>query len=253
LVDWRGPSGRVMKATDWPRIGPASEKGRRIKGTVKKFVTLFLAAMLLATVPGVALAVTGNGAPSGPHYNLNIIGVDNPKTADMTGTNGHTIFVALSGHTKINLCESGVDDGCEDVVGYQVIDRNGTDSNGALFALPNPDPDGDGTTVYSVWARALGTPGGKSLTTTCATDESGELECSLMTLELTRDKGRSKFDDVSKYLLYIYADIDEDGSVERVPLFSDKLQGYFWDYDNYGLKLAQLRFYEIPSEDIPAP
>src|SRR5205814_1176518 len=34
---------------------------------------------------------SGNGAPSGSHYNLNIIGVANPKTADMTGANGHTI------------------------------------------------------------------------------------------------------------------------------------------------------------------
>jgi hypothetical protein len=28
-------------------------------------------------------------------------------------------------------------------------------------------------------------------------------------------------------------------------LFSDALQGYFWSYDNTGLKLAQLRFYEV--------
>ena len=42
--------------------------------------------LLLLAVP----AFAGNGAPSGPHYNLNIIGVDNPKTADMTGSDGHT-------------------------------------------------------------------------------------------------------------------------------------------------------------------
>jgi len=28
---------------------------------------------------------TGNGAPSGAHYNLNIIGVSNPRTTPMTG------------------------------------------------------------------------------------------------------------------------------------------------------------------------
>lgn len=32
--------------------------------------------------------------------------------------------------------------------------------------------------------------------------------------------------------------------LERVPLFDQSLSGYFWDYDNQGLKLAQLRFYE---------
>ncbi|HET9794761.1 MAG TPA: hypothetical protein VFS34_09885 [Thermoanaerobaculia bacterium] len=36
-------------------------------------------------------ATTGNGAPSGAHYNLNIIGVENPKTDPMTGGDGHTI------------------------------------------------------------------------------------------------------------------------------------------------------------------
>jgi len=49
---------------------------------------------------------------------------------------------------------------------------------------------------------------------------------------------------VSKYLLYIYADLDDDGTLERVSLFDDALEGYFWDYDNEGLKLAQLRFYD---------
>ena len=46
-------------------------------------------------------AITGNGAPSGPHYNLNIIGVPKDKTADMTGNNGHRIFVPLLGKTSI--------------------------------------------------------------------------------------------------------------------------------------------------------
>lgn len=37
----------------------------------------------------------GNGAPSGPHYNLNIIGVEQEKSAKMTNSNRHTIFVPL--------------------------------------------------------------------------------------------------------------------------------------------------------------
>src|SRR5262245_8793813 len=49
------------------------------------------------------LAVNGNGAPSGAHYNLNVIGVPKGKSADMTGNNGHRIFVALQSKTKILL------------------------------------------------------------------------------------------------------------------------------------------------------
>ena len=204
-----------------------------------------IASMLMA--PAMAIALTGNGAPSGAHYNLNIIGVPKNKTADMDNNSGHRIFVKLDGKTNILLCESGVDAGCAGVDGFQVLDANGTDGT-ASFALPNPDPDGDGTTVYSVFARALGKPGGSSVTTTCATDPSdGSEVCSVISLELTRDKGRSTFDNVSKYLLYIYADIDGDGTLERVPLFGDALEGYFWEYDNSGLKIAQLRFYDCSS------
>lgn len=59
----------------------------------------------LLSITGIALAAgffslntvagQGNNAPSGPHYNLNIIGVENAKKADMTGSNRHTIFVPL--------------------------------------------------------------------------------------------------------------------------------------------------------------
>jgi hypothetical protein len=178
---------------------------------------------------------TGNGAPSGGHYSLNIIGVPKGKTASMTGDNGHRIFVPLVGNTKIMLIE-GPD--------FGVLDANGTDGE-ASFQLPNPDPGGDGVTVYSVFARALGTPGGKSLTTTCATDPFDGLPvCSIATLTLERKNGKSTFQNVSKELLYIYADINGDGILDRVALFDSALQSYFWDYDNTGLKLAQIRFYD---------
>jgi hypothetical protein len=64
---------------------------------------------------------------------------------------------------------------------------------------------------------------------------------------LVRDSGGSKFTNVSKALLYVYADLDGDGTVERLPLFDERLQDYFWQYDNNGLRLAQLRFYEVPT------
>jgi len=33
----------------------------------------------------------------------------------------------------------------------------------------------------------------------------------------------------------------------RIPLSSDSTKSYLWQYDNDGLKLAQLRFYEVPT------
>lgn len=182
-------------------------------------------------------ADTGNGSKSGGHYNLNIIGVPKGKSADMTGNNGHRIFVNLEGRTKI-LLKEGTD--------FAVLDANGTDGDGAAFQLPNPDPDNDGITTYSVYARALGKPGGAARIATCATDlATGEEICSTLTYVAVREKGKSSFTNVSRELLYIFADLDGDGTDERYPLFSDELEDYFWDYDNSGLKLLQLRFYEL--------
>jgi len=180
----------------------------------------------------------GNGAPSGAHYGLNIIGVANPKNVNMSGGDGHRIFVPLTGTAKIGLTEGE----------FAVLDANGTDGT-ATFQLPDPDPDGDGVTAYSVYARALGTPGGSSITTTCAIDpKTGEKVCSNQTMVLVRSGGASKFTNVSRALLYVTADIDGDGDIDKVPLFDDRLQEYFWQYDNNGLRLAQLRFYDTATD-----
>ena len=205
-----------------------------MKRTIMIVIALVL--VLAAAIP--AAAQTGNGAPSGAHYNLNIIGVPKGKSADMSNNNGHRIFVSLMGNSKILLSEGE---------NYQVLDANGTDGS-ASFQLPNPDPDNDGITEYSVWARALGKPGGSSVTTTCAYDELDQLWCSIYSMVLVREKGKSTFDNVTRELLYIYVDLDGDGTAERYPLFDEALQDYFWNYDNNGLKLAQLRFYEIPTD-----
>lgn len=172
---------------------------------------------------------------SGAHYNLNIIGVSKGKSATMDSNNGHRIFVNLDGNTKILLSEGEE---------FQVLDANGTDQNGAAFQLPNPDPDGDGITEYSVFARALGKPGGSAKLTTCAMVD-GEEVCSTLSAVFVREKGGPKIQNVSKELLYIYADLDEDGDDERYGLFDDELEDYFWSYDNNGLKLLQVRFYEV--------
>ena len=193
--------------------------------------------LLLVLTPAIsAYAGDGNGAPSGPHYNLNIIGVQKQKSADMDGNNGHRIFVNLVGKTKIMLYQA--DD-------YRVLDANGTDGK-AAFQLPSPDPDNDGVTTYSVYVRSLGKPDGAADLTTCAQDPAtGDEVCSMYILKMETRKNGNNFDDVSRYLLYVYADLNANGLPERYPLFDDRLQDYFWNYDNNGLKIAQFRFYEM--------
>lgn len=201
---------------------------------------------MLALSPMLAFA-TGNGAISGAHYNLNLIGTKE-KVATMTDNNGGRIFVNLEGNTKIGLSAGDT---------FRVLDANGTDGNGAKFQLPNPDSDNDGVTSYTVYARALGKPGKTASMTSCGmgpgldgvlgTIDDEEI-CSIATLEVERTKGKSSFENVSRELLYVYADLDGDTIAERYPLFDEAMQDYFWSYDNNGMKLVQLRFYEVPTD-----
>lgn len=231
--------------------------------TRKAFIALLALAELAAcehqssTAPDASLPPTpppsfgfGNGAPSGGHYNLNIIGVSKDKLADTTTNNGHVIFVPLFGKTTIDLCESGVGPACLNVTGFQVLDANGTDGT-AAFALPDPvNPTNPGTTLYSVYVRALGKPGGQATNTTCGqVDSSGTLItlCSVDTLRLGRTKGQQTFQNVTKDLLFIFAVLPGDTTVSRVALFDTTLVNSFWEYDNNGLRLAQFRFYPIPT------
>jgi hypothetical protein len=183
---------------------------------------------------GSAQPLNGTGAPSGAHFNLSIIGTKTKTGADVSG--GSRIFVPLQGSSRILLAE-----GAE----FAVLDANGTDGS-AQFQLPAADPDGDGVTNYEVFARALGKPGGAATLTTCATDPAtGEELCSTEVLSLVRSKGRQRFENVSKELLFVSVDLDGDGVTEQVSLFDDALQDFFWQVDNNGLRLAQLRFYPV--------
>lgn len=274
---------------------------------------------------------TGNGAQSGPHYNLNIIGVTNPKKADMTNSNRHTIFMPL--YTPKTKSGGGKDvysiDGTS-IEGqiwltpgpdFRVCDGNGFDAaygcpgfnfdawwngdfyddtgtyegdlgdpvsrkQGATFMLPcNENIVADGAdsfvpcdidaanimdyTVYVMGGGKLG--GGSANMTTCATYDDGsgnstsgdgDLVCSTGgTINISKITGKNQFTEVTQELgsllvvlcdgeLLTSAEFDAcvlgGGTVttERVALFSGDTEDWFWNYDNNGLRLAKLRFYE---------
>ena len=213
-----------------------------------------------------AVLVAGYAAPSragginlsGPHYNLNIIGVENPKTDPMTGGDRHTIFVALGSKTSSVTSRIYLTPGP-----FAVCDGNAFDAatacdgsivaqQGAVFQLPCdtavPTDTGcaNGGLSYQIWARALGTPGGTATVTTCAYDLTGALVCSTDNSVLSRSKGKSTFYNVTTALTTINACFDVSGVVtcETVSLFDSVLQDYFWQYANSGLRLLQLRFYQ---------
>jgi hypothetical protein len=148
---------------------------------MKKSLIFTLVFAMMITGTTWALESMDGTKLKGGHFTLNIIGVKNPKSADMDSDkgNGSTIFVHDYGKSKIGLVESGSADApmvaADD---FAVLDKNGTDNDGALFALPDPDLDPyvvgqdmtgvDTLSAYSIYVRPLGKPFGQAIITTCA-------------------------------------------------------------------------------------
>src|SRR5437899_10378998 len=217
------------------------------------FCVLLLLVLAFAT-PG--FTQTGNGAPNGAHYNLNIIGVENPKTDPLTGSDRHTIFVALGNKnsavtSKIYLtqgdfqvCDGNAFDAAYDCSGNQI------QSQGAVFQLPcNTNIPADITCAagtvsasYEVWARALGKPGGSVTVTTCANDPTtGEGVCSSENVMLVRGKGKQTYTNVTNELTSIYASLDDVLTYKRMVILSGGLYAAFWQHGNRRLRPLQLR------------
>jgi hypothetical protein len=220
--------------------------------------------LMMATFVSLTVSLSAQNL-SGPHYNLNIIGVDKTKTATMTNSDRHTIFVALGGKDGATVSSTiwlrpGFD--------FQVCDGNGFDAaydcngvpfknQGATFQLPcntyltySADlgcPTDVAQRSYVVWARALGKPGGNASMMTCATDTTTmEQVCSTdNVLTLKRGTGKSVWQDATSQLTSLEADVNGDGVLDTVALFADGLTDFFWQYDNQGLKHAQVRFYPL--------
>ena len=152
---------------------------------------------------------------------------------------------------------------------FGVLDANATDANGAILALPDPCADADPTTPctpsYRIFARAHGQPGGNATITTCA-DESGtgfdgtdDIWCGSNGINMAA-KGGQKAVEITNNLLRLTITVDETTDpglaaclgndrtgpeLETVYLFDNCLENYFWNYDNNGLKLLELRFYSV--------
>jgi len=214
---------------------------------MKKLFAVVLAVLMLATTGGVVLAGQGNGTPNmGVAYTLNIIGVPagHEKSADMDCGDGHRIFVYLGGktgdavRTDIYLKEGD----------FAVLDCNGTDDGRAEFQLPKPT-----LTANPDDPKALGQPGGKVKITTCMEDKGDPTTryCSTESYVAVSStgKGAKTYVNVTKELLTVCVCewVTDHWVCQRVGIFDNVLKDYLWQYDNNGLKHAQLKFYEDPT------
>ncbi len=196
-----------------------------------------MAAFFLAILAASPLVqATGNGAPSGQHFNLNLIGAKTSNCPQTDGSGGNVIFVPLWGNSKIYLVQGST---------FAVLDNNACTDGVASFQLPPTNTTG-GSPSYTVWARVVGTPGGKGTLTTCATDvATGEVVCSLNQVITMRTKGDQKFVNVTDQLTTLCFVPTGSTTVTCVNIFDPSFFGFFWDYNNQGQKVLQLRFYPV--------
>jgi hypothetical protein len=229
---------------------------------------LCLTLVLALAVP--TFAQVGKGL-SGAHWNLNIIGVPKDKTVPtMTDSNRHVIFVPLQSGADVTRQVKIYYERGED---FRVIDGNATNDNEATIQVPY-EFCADLTTgceellSFNVYAVGLGKPkGGAIVTAECtysldAVGGSGtECEDTLLmgSFSVDREKGNPKPVNITNVFRATGClDVNTDGSCNTGDLqFSNlwifnipQLTEYFWDYDNNGLKLMQVRFYETTSGSI---
>ena len=218
----------------------------------------------------------GNGLPSGPHFNLNLVGHPKEYTGN-GGDNGkrHTILVPLitvpdasPGYDPFTVTtdepKGGIRIYFRPGPDFAVIDGDATDGE-ATFEVPGIFDPGTGDLIevprYEVYAAAGGKPNKKAEIDAWWTYEEDTVTTYVYIghLELKRDRGKPKWENCT-YLFEYTGDItyDPDGSGPLDPVlyeFRDEwvwdidfLQTYFWNYFSNGLRLAKFRFYPVPEE-----
>lgn len=211
---------------------------------MKKVIAIGLAVVLVLTLAvgsTVALAKPNGPKPgtdfSGPHYNLNLIG----KKADWNGGGGynnpdrHTMFVPqdTTGYTTPNG-EDGITIWMSQGSEFAVFDGNAFDDGECSFQLAPGK--------YTVWVVAKAKPGGDTdITGWVYYYLLGEYYLSLGTVNVGGHSKTPKWKDATDIFYYsgmwvfdYLAWLASQGATDTA---------YFWQYDNHGNKLVQVRFY----------
>lgn len=233
-------------------------------------VFLALAVILALSMP--LLAQNNNPCPGDKEYQFNIIGMKNAKNADMTNNDGHRIFVDLKGKSQIYMTgdTDPFMDGLQCGNKFDVLDANGTDGRATLLVPCDPltannlDPD----VCFDVYATPLGKPGGHTdvdvvcdFDATCLNCDIDGGDCALGNIDfsLAGHNGKPKTQNITN--VFRASGCIDIGGVSGVCDAGDinfnnewifniqQLEYYYWDYDNDGNRIVQIRFCNV--EDVP--
>jgi len=111
--------------------------------------SLVLACLVLPAFVLPAFA-TGNGSPSGQHFNINIIGVPKQKNTNFDGGDGRRIFILRTGTTSFYV-QGGTS--------FAILDHDGTDGSVGSQSSPGLTFPYDTTTLtwrVAIYVRLLG-------------------------------------------------------------------------------------------------
>ena len=250
---------------------------------MKKFVkVLATGAMALSFVAVSAMAgkpapvvEESNGMPSGAHFQFNMIGHPNGIEAD-ENSNGRTIMIPLEavrgsadvtcadGTTFTNSLEGesnwqqtaepkGVKIIFTAGTSYEITDRDATDGEASvvLDTAASTGTDGELTTNdFEVYIRVLGKPSQcMKIDGYVEVDTGGWLHTGNISLSKNGRPTAEKVTDMFTVDWCVDGDLATDGqSCSKYVEYSvfDNLFGeYFWDVQNNGTKIVQVRFYPI--------
>jgi hypothetical protein len=220
----------------------------------KKFAILAVSALvasclLMSSTVLAGKDGNGNGFPSGPHYNLNILGKEPNWQYDPLEEGNNTIFVLLNNKSEIIMKPAK---GTE----FLVTDADAVHKDKrAEFEIPYnkslQDP------AYDVYVRARGKPGGYvNISAGWINTTTNDTYIFLGPVPMLGHNGKGKSKPVAQSINELFYVTLGDGSTYWIfdhPEYNQTLSEYFWNYENNGCKLLQVRFYENTSYVPPTP
>ncbi len=222
----------------------------------KKLAILAVSALVVSCLLMCSTALAGkdgkgNGFPSGPHYNLNIIAKKPNWQFNASEDGNNTIFVRLDNKSQIIMTPSKHEE-------FKVTDPDAVHKEKGKYDAEFEIPWNQSLRypAYDVYVRARGKPGGHvniSAGVINLTDNTTWLTLGTVPmLSHTKGKGKPKPGTQCINDIFYVPVTNESGNTSIYwifdhPEYDPELFEYFWNYDNHGCKLLQVRFYENTS------
>jgi hypothetical protein len=244
--------------------------------TMKKLVLPIVTLCILSLGCGIAFAgnLSTGGTLSGKHYTINLIGHKNAYNGNGDTSNGSTIFIPLktTNNSTSFACEevgsnnqvqfiddqlptftnvepaNGVRINFKAGTSFDITDRDATDGSAEVVV---PVAGAGKYITYDVYMRVLGKPNTCMDIDGYAYDQQQGMWFLSGHVDVNRTTGKSTFVKVTDlfdvWFCNVVAGVCDPATVREISVFDDVFDGYFWQIQNDGTRLVQIRLY--PRQD----